>query len=29
MIALKGKSDVGDKINKQVIAPLVEARASR
>ena len=25
MIALKGKSDIGDKINKQVIAPLVDA----
>ncbi len=25
MIALKGKSDIGDRINKQVIAPLVDA----
>ncbi|MBN8515964.1 N-6 DNA methylase [Accumulibacter sp.] len=25
MIALKGKSDIGDKINKQIIAPLVDA----
>jgi len=25
MIALKGKSDIGDRINKEVIAPLVEA----
>ncbi len=25
MIALKGKVDIGDKINKQVIAPLVDA----
>ena len=27
MIALKGKSDIGDKINTQIIAPLVEANA--
>src|SRR5205823_3453275 len=27
MIALKGKPDIGDKINKQVIAPLVEANS--
>ena len=27
MVALKGKSDIGDKINKQVIAPLVEANS--
>ena len=27
MIALKGKSDIGDRINKQVIAPLVEANS--
>src|SRR5205814_5217015 len=27
MIALKGKSDIGDKINKQVIAPLVDANS--
>ena len=25
MIALKGKSDIGDRINKHIIAPLVEA----
>ena len=25
MIALKGKSDIGDKINTQIIAPLVDA----
>ncbi len=28
MIALKGKSDIGDRINTQVIAPLVKANAS-
>src|SRR5690349_10760070 len=27
MIALKGKDDIGDRINKEVIAPLVEANA--
>lgn len=27
MIALKGASDIGDKINKQIIAPLVEANS--
>ncbi|TWU27605.1 type I restriction-modification system subunit M N-terminal domain-containing protein [Bythopirellula polymerisocia] len=27
MIALKGKADIGDKINKKVIAPLVEANS--
>ena len=27
MIALKGKSDIGDKINTQIIAPLVDANA--
>jgi type I restriction enzyme M protein len=27
MIALKGKSDIGDRINKQVIAPLVDSKA--
>jgi len=27
MIALKGKSDIGDKINTQIIAPLIEANA--
>lgn len=27
MIALKGKSDIGDRINKEVIAPLVEANS--
>jgi len=27
MIALKGKPDIGDKINKQIIAPLVEANS--
>ncbi|OQW66142.1 MAG: type I restriction endonuclease subunit M [Nitrospira sp. ST-bin5] len=27
MVALKGKSDIGDKINTQVIAPLVEANS--
>lgn len=27
MIALKGKSDIGDKINTQIIAPLVEANS--
>jgi type I restriction enzyme M protein len=27
MIALKGKSDIGDKINKQIIAPLVDANS--
>ncbi|RDE52206.1 MAG: SAM-dependent DNA methyltransferase [Candidatus Accumulibacter meliphilus] len=27
MIALKGKSDIGDRINKQIIAPLVDANA--
>lgn len=27
MIALKGKSDIGDKINKQIIAPLIDANA--
>ena len=27
MIALKGKSDIGDRINKEVIAPLVSANA--
>lgn len=27
MVKLKGKSDIGDKINKQVIAPLVEANS--
>jgi type I restriction enzyme M protein len=27
MIALKGRSDIGDKINTQIIAPLVEANA--
>jgi type I restriction enzyme M protein len=27
MIALKGKSDIGDKINTQVIAPLIEANS--
>jgi type I restriction enzyme M protein len=27
MVALKGKPDIGDKINKQVIAPLVDANA--
>lgn len=27
MIALKGKPDIGDKINKQVIAPLVDANS--
>src|SRR3954468_16471819 len=27
MIALKGKSDIGDRINKQVVAPLVKANA--
>jgi type I restriction enzyme M protein len=27
MIALTGKSDIGDKINKQIIAPLVNANA--
>lgn len=28
MVALKGKPDIGDKINKQIIAPLVDANAS-
>jgi len=27
MVALKGKSDIGDKINKKIIAPLVAANA--
>ena len=27
MIALKGKSDIGDKINTQIIQPLIEANA--
>src|SRR3954469_14928082 len=27
MVALKGKSDIGDKINTQVIAPLVSANS--
>lgn len=27
MVALKGKADIGDKINKKVIAPLVEANS--
>ena len=27
MVALKGKADIGDRINKEVIAPLVEANA--
>src|SRR5437588_3776625 len=27
MVALKGKSDIGDRINKEVIAPLVSANA--
>jgi type I restriction enzyme M protein len=27
MVALKGKPDIGDKINKQVIAPLVDANS--
>ncbi|MQM29614.1 MAG: type I restriction endonuclease subunit M [Candidatus Accumulibacter phosphatis] len=27
MIALKGKSDIGDRINKQIIAPLVDANS--
>ena len=27
MIALKGKSDIGDKINKQIIQPLIEANS--
>lgn len=27
MVALKGKSDIGDKINKQIIAPLVDANS--
>jgi type I restriction enzyme M protein len=27
MVALKGKSDIGDKINKQIIQPLVEANS--
>lgn len=27
MVALKGKSDIGDKINTQVIQPLIEANA--
>ncbi len=27
MIALKGKSDIGDKINTQIIAPLIDANA--
>ena len=27
MVALKGKSDIGDKINTQIIAPLVDANA--
>jgi hypothetical protein len=27
MIALKGKSDIGDKINTQIIAPLIDANS--
>ena len=27
MIALKGKSDIGDKINKQIVQPLIDANA--
>jgi type I restriction enzyme M protein len=27
MVALKGKSDIGDKINTQVIQPLIEANS--
>src|SRR5680860_1926849 len=27
MVALKGKSDIGDKINTQIIQPLIEANA--
>ncbi|NCC39824.1 MAG: SAM-dependent DNA methyltransferase, partial [Gammaproteobacteria bacterium] len=27
MVALKGKSDIGDRINKQIIAPLVDSNA--
>jgi type I restriction enzyme M protein len=27
MVALKGKSDIGDRINKQIIAPLIEANS--
>ena len=27
MIALKGKPDIGDKINKQIIVPLVDANS--
>ena len=29
MIALKGKSDIGDKINTQVIQPLIDANTPR
>jgi hypothetical protein len=29
MLALRGKSDIGDKINTQVIAPLVQAKVER
>jgi hypothetical protein len=29
MIALKGKPDIGDKINTQIIQPLIEARGDR
>ncbi len=28
MVALKGKSDIGDKINKQIIQPLIDANAA-
>lgn len=28
IIALKGKPDIGDRINKEVVAPLVEANAN-
>lgn len=27
MVALKGKSDIGDKINTQVIQPLIDANS--
>jgi hypothetical protein len=27
MVALKGKSDIGDKINTQIIQPLIDANA--
>ena len=27
MIALKGKSDIGDKINTQIIQPLIDANS--